>query len=82
MVREIKKASSRFVKEERLCQFNFSWQEGFGAFSYSQSSISKVITYILNQKEHHQRKTFRQEYKETLEKFKIDYQEEYLPITD
>ena len=56
----------------------FYWQEGYGAFSYSKSQIDNVVKYILNQKEHHQKKSFRQEYLEFLEKFEVDYDEKYL----
>ena len=56
----------------------FAWQEGFGAFSYSQSHIDNVYQYILNQEEHHRKKSFREEYIEFLEKFEIEYDERYL----
>jgi hypothetical protein len=56
----------------------FGWQEGFGAFSYSRSHIDGVVKYILNQGKHHKRKTFKEEYMEFLEKFKVDYNEKYL----
>lgn len=50
LVREIKKSSNKFIKQEHLCKSGFSWQEGFGAFSHSRSRIDSVIKYILNQK--------------------------------
>ena len=53
LVREIKKASNSFIKEQKYTNFKFEWQEGFGAFSYSQSQISRVADYIDNQKQHH-----------------------------
>ncbi len=56
----------------------FSWQEGFGAFSYSHSDIDKVYQYILNQEMHHKSKTFKEEYLEFLIKFKIQHEEKYL----
>jgi REP element-mobilizing transposase RayT len=62
LVREIKKSSNDFIKEEKLSKFKFNWQEGFGAFSYSHSQLDDVIAYIMNQKEHHKKKTFRDEY--------------------
>jgi REP element-mobilizing transposase RayT len=52
LVREIKKSSNSFVKEKRFTKFNFQWQEGFGAFSYSHSALDNVIRYIQKQKEH------------------------------
>ncbi len=56
----------------------FQWQEGYGAFSYGHSNLDNVIKYIMNQKEHHKKKTFREEYLELLKKFEIEYKPEYL----
>ncbi len=78
LVREVKKSSNAFIKEEKLTPFQFHWQEGFGAFSYSHSHLDNVIRYIMNQKEHHRTKTFREEYMSFLEKFNVEYNEKYL----
>ena len=78
LVRDIKNNSSKYVNENGWVKGKFSWQEGFGSFSYSQSHIDNVYRYILNQELHHKRKTFKQEYLEFLEKFKIEYNENYL----
>jgi putative transposase len=78
LVREIKKSSTNFIKDKRFCPYAFSWQEGFGAFSYSQSQISEVAKYIENQKKHHRNKTFEEEYKAFLKVFQIEYKDEYL----
>jgi REP element-mobilizing transposase RayT len=78
LVREIKKSSNEFVNEKRFCKSKFSWQEGFGAFSYSHSSLDNVIAYIQNQKEHHKKQLFKDEYKEFLDKFQIEHKDEYL----
>ncbi|WP_209331244.1 IS200/IS605 family transposase [Lunatimonas salinarum] len=78
LVREIKKSSNAFVKENAFSKFKFEWQEGYGAFSYSHSALDNIIAYIQNQKEHHKRKTFRQEYIGFLKKFQIEYDEKYL----
>jgi hypothetical protein len=56
----------------------FNWQEGFGAFSYSHAQIDQVVKYILNQEEHHKKKTFKEEYLETLRAFAVEYDERYL----
>ena len=77
LVRNIKSKSSSFIKEKHFAK-NFSWQQGFGAFSYSKSQSQNVVNYILNQPEHHKKKTFRQEYLEVLEKFEIEYDDKYL----
>jgi len=56
----------------------FSWQEGYGGFSYSKSQVDHVIDYIKNQKIHHRRKKFIEEYQEFLEKFEVPFDERYL----
>ncbi len=78
LVRDIKNNSSNFINEKKLVTGKFSWQEGYGAFSYSHSHIQNVYDYILNQEEHHRKKTFREEYIDFLKKFEIEYNENYL----
>jgi REP element-mobilizing transposase RayT len=78
LVRDIKAGSSKFITESNWIKTKFNWQEGYGAFSYSKSQIDNVIKYILNQEEHHKRKTFKEEYFDFLKKFEIDYNEKYL----
>lgn len=78
LTRDIKSNSSKFINQSRWVKGKFSWQEGFGAFSYSKSQIDRVVKYILNQEEHHKKKTFKQEYLDFLDKFNIDFKEEYL----
>ena len=76
LVREVKKSSNEFIKQNKFTKFNFGWQEGFGAFSYGQSQLSAVSKYVLNQKMHHAKRTFRAEYEELLNKF--EFKDEYL----
>lgn len=78
LMRDIKAGSSKFINEKGWVKGKFAWQEGYGAFSYSQSQIQNVIDYIINQEEHHRRKTFKEEYTDFLTKFQIDYKSEYL----
>jgi putative transposase len=78
LVRDIKANSSRFVNQKGWVAVRFSWQEGFGAFSYSRSQIDAVIRYIQNQQSHHARRTFREEYIEFLRKFQVDYNARYI----
>jgi REP element-mobilizing transposase RayT len=78
LVRDIKNNSSKFVNEKKWVNGKFSWQEGYCAFSYSYSQIESVYNYILNQEEHHKKITFREEYKEFLKKFEIEFDEKYL----
>jgi putative transposase len=78
LIREVKKSSNQFIKENSLSQFSFNWQEGFGAFSYSHSDIDRVIKYIANQKQHHSKATFRDEYVDMLNSSQVTYDEKYL----
>jgi putative transposase len=78
LVREIKKSTNTFVKERKFTHSNFQWQEGFGAFSYSHSQLTDVIQYIINQKEHHKKLTFRDEYLAFLKAFEIEFKVQYL----
>ena len=78
LVRDIKSGSSHFISESRKYPCKFNWQEGYGAFSYSRSLISKVIQYISTQDEHHKKRTFREEYFDFLEKFQIEFQDKYM----
>ena len=77
LVRDIKSNSSTFIKDKEFVK-DFTWQTGFGAFSYSKSQSKNVVEYILNQPQHHKKKTFKEEYMEFLEKFEIEYDEKYL----
>ena len=78
LVREVKKSSNEFIKEKRFTKFNFNWQEGFGAFSYGHSQLDDVIGYIMRQKEHHAKKTFKDEYTNLLKRFEVEYDDKYL----
>ncbi len=78
LVREIKKSTNEFINVKKFSKFKFQWQEGYGAFSYSHSALDNVIGYINNQKEHHKKQTFQEEYKEFLMKFQIEFKDEYL----
>lgn len=78
LVREIKKASNEFINQKKFISSKFQWQEGYGAFSYSHSTLDNVIAYIQNQKEHHCKRSFKEEYKEFLTKYQIAHKDEYL----
>jgi REP element-mobilizing transposase RayT len=78
LVRDIKNNSSKFINEKGWIKGKFSWQEGYGVFSYSHSHIERVYNYILNQEEHHRKKTFKDEYLELLKKFNIEFKEAYV----
>ncbi len=78
LVRDIKNNSSVFIKGKKWVRGRFTWQEGFGAFSYGHSQIDAVVKYIHNQEKHHGRRTFKEEYLEMLDKFKVAYDEKYV----
>lgn len=78
LVRDIKNNSSNFINDHNWVKGKFGWQDGYGAFSYGHSQIETVYNYILNQEKHHQKKTFKDEYIQFLEKFEVPYEERYL----
>lgn len=78
LARDIKNNSSKFINESRFIKHKFNWQSGYGVFSYAYSQIDAVYNYILNQEEHHRKKSFREEYLEFLDKFHVEFKEEYL----
>lgn len=77
LVRDIKSNSSRFINEKDWCDKRFSWQQGFGAFSYSHTEVDRVRKYIINQEEHHTTKDFPIEYIDFLNSFGVDYNPDY-----
>ena len=74
----VKRSSSLWINENKLVAGKFSWQEGFGAFSYGKSQISNIVTYIENQEKHHKKQSFREEYLEFLKLYEIEYDERYV----
>ena len=78
LIEQVKSGSSNWLNEKKYIVGKFSWQDGYGAFTYSKSHIDKVVKYILNQSEHHKKQSFREEYLSFLSKFEIDYDTKYL----
>ena len=78
LMKTVKAKSSKYINENQLTKSKFSWQEGYGVFSYSQSQIDSVYKYIKNQKEHHQKQSFNNEYLNFLNKFNVQYEERYI----
>jgi putative transposase len=78
LLRDIKANTSKFINENKWIPGKFQWQNGYGAFSYSNSQIDSVVKYINNQEEHHKTNKFRDEYLKLLEQFEIDYDKDYL----
>ncbi|MBQ6726398.1 MAG: transposase [Bacteroidales bacterium] len=77
-VEEIKKCSSRWIKTLDSYYSKFAWQGGYGIFSVSASQVQKVKDYVTNQKEHHRKKTFQEEYEAFLKAYNIEYNPEYV----
>jgi putative transposase len=78
LVQHIKTVSSKWVKEKNLCTAPFTWQGGYGAFSYSKSHVQDVIRYIQNQEAHHKKQSFLEEYRQFLQAFEIPFEEQYI----
>ena len=78
LLQDIKGSSSKWINKRGFIKGKFSWQEGYSAFSYSHSQIDDVVQYIMNQEQHHKKKTFHEEYIEFLEQFHIPYNEKYI----
>ena len=71
-------SSSKWIKSLGPSYHDFSWQEGYGAFSVSQSKVETVTRYILGQKEHHKKMTFQDELKMFLKEYQVEYNEEFI----
>jgi putative transposase len=78
MMRLAKGDSSEFVNKENFTDRKFYWQDGYGAFSNSRTQIDGVVKYIMNQKQHHSKKTFREEYLDILTQYDVKYDEKYI----
>jgi len=77
LVQVIKSNSSKWINERNWVSRKFRWQNGFGAFSYSHSHLDNVIKYIENQPIHHKKSTYEKEYTTLLEKYEVEYDEQY-----
>ena len=78
LVKEIKTASSKWVKTQDASLHDFAWQQGYGVFSVGMSQKETLLHYIDNQEEHHRTRTFQDEYRAFLTKYGIDYDERYV----
>ena len=78
LMADVKRSSSLWINERKLVPGKFSWQSGYGAFSYNKQQISNVANYIENQEEHHKTKKFRDEYENLLKEFGIEYDDRYI----
>src|SRR5437773_9577749 len=78
LVRDVKNASTNCCNRKSWVCGRFSWQEGFGAFSYGHSQLTGIINYVRDQERHHARRTFREEYLQFLKKYEIDHNERFI----
>ena len=77
-VEEIKKSSSKWIKTQGAEFAEFAWQNGYGAFAVSESNVAAVRDYIANQREHHRKKSFQEEYRAFLERHGVACDERYV----
>ena len=78
LVEEVKRNSSRWIKTIDGWYRNFAWQGGYGAFSVSQSVVEKTLDYVKNQRRHHERRSFEEEYTAFLNLYGIEFAEQYV----
>jgi REP element-mobilizing transposase RayT len=78
LLEELKSHSSKWIKTKDAVYSKFYWQDGYGAFSVNPSEVEIVVDYISNQKGHHTKKTFQDEYRAFLKKYKVEYDERYI----
>jgi putative transposase len=78
LIEEIKTSSSKWIKTKRDQYADFAWQNGYGAFSVGQSQLPNLKHYIANQREHHKRLSFQDEYRQILAKYPVEYDKRYV----
>ncbi len=78
LMQDVKGDSSKWINQKRFTKGKFSWQEGFGAFSYGKSQINQVIDYIKNQEEHHKKWSFLEEYRTFLKRFEVEFDQRFI----
>jgi len=78
MVQKVKAATSKWMKTQAESLKEFTWQDGYGAFSISSNEVETICNYIKNQRQHHSRITFKEEYSDLLSKYCVNYNEKYV----
>ena len=78
LMKNVKESSSKWINNSGFLRNHFSWQEGFGGFSYTKSQVPMIIRYIQKQEEHHKRQSFIEEYLDFLKEFEVDFDERYI----
>jgi REP element-mobilizing transposase RayT len=78
VVREVKRATSKWIKTQGTGFAKFHWQSGYGAFSIGRSGVEEVKAYIANQAEHHRLKSYEEEFRSFLKRYEIEFDERYV----
>ena len=78
LLEKIKKSSSGWIKTQGGQYASFFWQAGYGCFSDGYSQLDDLVRYVENQESHHRMKTFQEEYRELLQKYRVDFDERYV----
>jgi REP element-mobilizing transposase RayT len=78
LMKRVKGDSSEWINKKGFTRNRFSWQAGYGAFSYAKSQVPNVIRYIQHQEEHHRKKTFTEEYLDFLTTFEVEYDDRFV----
>jgi putative transposase len=78
LIQEVKQDSSKWIKTKGRSYGDFAWQNGYGAFSIGQSQLADLRRYIANQRDHHQRVSFQDEYRELLKRYGVQFDEQYV----
>jgi putative transposase len=79
VMRDVKAGSSKWLNETKCRNQKFGWQDGYAAFSVSQSQVARVAEYVRNQQEHHRSRSFRDELVSFLDRHEVAYDERYFP---
>jgi len=78
VIGDIKRGSSKWIKTKGRMLTKFAWQNGYGVFSVGQSEVERVRQYIVDQEDHHRKKTFQDEYRSFLKEYGVNYDERYI----
>jgi hypothetical protein len=78
VVGQIKKSANDWLRNRDPQFKSFCWQDGYGAFSVSQSAVGEVRKYIRNQREHHKKVSFQDEFRTFLKRYEIEFDEQHV----
>ena len=78
LVRELKRESSKWLKEQSAALSGFYWQNGYGAFSVSPGHVDRLVEYIAGQEDHHRHEGFQDEFRRLLGVYDLEYDERYV----